>query len=238
MPFGKTYAEIKELILDTALQTSMCRDIVRRGGLLGGSGVSNLGIPVNVLTQSWIVEPWGDVYPTRHENDRYGISWDPAHFDNIPGESWPTSEHDPFAEGGDFTTDGYYHTIVDLTGYVNMRNVIYVSPNTPQPPCNVRVEASLDGETWDLATDHDAEDWLYAGCNVNCGAWPATAEEARGGMIASEWQSIANEFRLDGVKLRWTFFVSPVDDSSIYAYLNGTQWGTQWLFGYSTVQVS
>lgn len=36
MPFSKTYQEIKEMILNTALSTQMARDIVRRSGLRPG----------------------------------------------------------------------------------------------------------------------------------------------------------------------------------------------------------
>lgn len=205
MPFGKTYAEIKELILATALDSGMCRDIVRRSGVWPQAGVS-IGIPVSVLSESWIIEVSDDDFPQEGDplNDPYGITWDPAGGFPETFEFWPTGE-------------AVYTTLVDLTGYVSMRNVIYVANDSPNSSLNVRVEASLDGESWDYPTTHDTSDWLYAGCNVNFGS---------GGANASEWQTIAPTFRADEVKLRWTFFVSP-----------GSEPSGALRFGYANVQV-
>lgn len=221
MSYNKTYNQIQELILRTALETGMARDIVRRSGIWPGSGAS-LGIPVEVLSQGWIVEPWADLFVTYHENDRYGIFWSP---DTFPEsfEFWPTGE-------------ATYVSRVDLQGYVWMRNVVYVAPETPHPELNVRVEASVDGGgTWGLLAG-DSSDWLYGGCNVNLGGWPEDVGSASGGCIASEWQQIKNEYRIPDVLLRWTFFTSPVSDSSVYDPA-ANEWGGL-RFGYSSVQVS
>lgn len=221
MPFGKTYSEIQELILRTALDTSMARAIVRRSGIWPGSGVS-LGIPVEVLAQGWIVEPWADISSTFHPNDRYGIFWNPTVFPDVL-EFWPTGE-------------ATYVSRVDMQGYVWMRNVVYVAPETPHPELNVRVEASVDeGSAWAVVAG-DVSDWLYAGCNVNLGNWPADVGSASGGCIASEWQLINNEYRTSDILLRWTFFTSPLSDSSVYDP-DANDWGAL-RFGYSSVQVS
>lgn len=49
MPFGKTYAEIEEMILDAVLDTQMCRDIMRRAGAVASGIASSL---------AWLIELW------------------------------------------------------------------------------------------------------------------------------------------------------------------------------------
>lgn len=72
MPFRKTYEEIEEMILNTALYTPMCRDIVRRAGLVPGGGTRRPRSVIDVFMDvgDALLEQWATDF-TGYEQIRF-----------------------------------------------------------------------------------------------------------------------------------------------------------------------
>lgn len=213
MSYPSIVNAIRAMFRNVLLEDPMPKAMARKAGLRAGT--PGAGSPVSVMHASWIVESSiNHSTPFRDENDPRGILWDPGAFpSDLP--YWPTGE-------------ALYVALADLSGFVEIRNMVFVDPATPHPDLNVKVEASLDGATWgDVTAD---EDWKFAAANVNLGGWPETVGQIRGGAIASAWLPIASIYQTE-VRLRWRFFESEAEGLYNPALTSGPL-----VFGYADVQ--
>lgn len=223
MTFPGTWAAIRRMIRETALETSMARDIVRKAGIRAGGGQLETG-GVNVLSAAVSTyELLLGFPPVGGFSDNF--VWSP-----MPDEFlwWPEQ-----------ATYGRYETLTDLSACTRLRNSWHVHPAHAVPDVNIRVQASLDGVAWEYATSDylDPFEWHYAGANVNAGQWrtytpegapyqnyPATYPDRvgvdnafPGGLTTSGWHSIRPVYRVEDVHLRWRMDWSHLyDDDPIY----------------------
>lgn len=241
MSFAGTWAAIRRMIRETALKTNVAHDIARKAGIrmgtvatleTGGVSVLSAGI-ATYESQTETLEPVGGF---------------------VNNFVWP-GVPDEFLWWPENANYGRYETVTDLTNCTRLRNNWHIHPSGNNPDVNIRVQASLDGVTWEYATLEylDPFEWRFAGANVNGSDWftytfddvPYTNYLANtaaregvtnafpGGLTTSGWHTIRPEFRVEGVHLRWKMDFSHLyDEDPIYTSI------TRLIAGYGDVQVS
>ena len=214
MSFPRTHRAIKAMILGAALQSRMARAIVRKSGVMGGvGGVGGAG--TTVLS--------ADIFPDGRDIDLgAGFVWRHSGFLNI-FSLWVQPERYDWWPHNFSSGMGLHTSATDLSRASTIRNQWYVVPGYANPNVNIRVQASLDGLEWGSITDDEADDWRFAGANVNAGGWltyteggvpyenyPPTYPDREGvtnalpgGIITSGWRQVKQEYRAEEVYLRW-----------------------------------